>query len=267
MGLQDVVKNHTEYLVTAVLMGIPVCIWVSIFVRDLISGDMDTLVGICGALSVLFLGAASLTPQFYAYIPYLAFLAYGSFLVVPIGKRILDQKELKDLEIEKIEKAYQTLGLRPDNPGLKFRLAAMLFEQGMVDAAVSIGNSVIERMPQRTFPEEHRHLKGWNAASAPNSPTFFVCPKCGFHNKPGDVFCQQCASPFFLLMIKGPGQADNVNAKFISIWLTLIIAGIAIPAAFVTLPIGISLALTLVLLLICGIVLARAFSAPGEVTD
>ena len=68
-------------------------------------------------------------------------------------------------------------------------------------------------------------------------------------------------------MIKGPGQADNVNAKFISIWLTLIIAGIAIPAAFVTLPTGISLALTLVLLLICGIVLARAFSAPGEVTD
>lgn len=267
MNLHDVARDHTSYFVVLVLMAIPICVWAVSLTLGVISGEVDTLVGVGGTFSVVALGAAAMTPSFYEYAPLLAVLAYGSFLVVPLCKRIFDQKELRSIQVEKLEKAYMAMGMRPDNPALKFKLAAMLYEEGMVDAAIAIGKSVIERMPQRVFPEENRHFRAWLASAAGDAPSTFRCPGCGYANKPGDVFCQSCSEPFFLLMIQTPGKQGNLGAKFISIWLTLVIVGIAIPAALLTLPIAFAFCVMVLMILMCGFILARAFGQQREVTD
>lgn len=268
MDLRDVAQNHSSYLVVLILMIIPVVGWGVTLVLGMVTGDVDVIVGVAGTLSVLAIGGAAMTPSFYEYTPYLAVLAYASFLIVPLCRRFFDQKELRSLHVEKIEKAYLTLGMKPDNPALKFSLATMLYGEGMVDAAIAIAASVMDRLPQRLFPEENRHFRAWQAMAVKDiAPAIFTCSKCGFGNKPGDVFCQKCSAPFFLHVIQDPGKAGDINAKFISIWLTLIIAGIAIPAAFLTLPVAIAFFAMVIMIIMCGIILAKAFGRDQEVTD
>lgn len=267
LNLKDVVTNHPDHVALCALIIIPVCIWTLIIVRDMISGDMDVLFGIAGATSALVLGVVCWSPAFYDWTPVCVFLAYLSFLVVPACRYFFNQQELKDLEVEKIEKAYQTIGLRPENPVLKFRLAEMLVARGLIDGGVSISSAVLDRMPQRSYPEEHRHAAIWKGIATQPLPSSYACPQCGHRNNPKDVFCQSCGAPYYLLMVKGNTVSINLNNRFMGIWLCLILGGIGVPATLSIANPLITIPVSILLVLVCVVVLVKSFAGPSEVAD
>lgn len=266
MLLHDVLQNDPGRFLLGIITVFPVLIWSVYLVWEMISGDIDTIAGLMGLAAAVIIGVAAVAPAFFRYLGVIAFASYASLIVVPLARRLQSLQEVKDYHIESLEKAYHTLGMKPGNPGLIFRIARILYDFGRTDAAIAVGGSVIENLSPRFFPDEHRQIRDWRHYASPTPPQAFVCPRCGYANKPGDVFCQKCAAPFFIDLCRGKTEASSLNGRMMSIWMAIIIIGLGIPACFTLFALPLAAAFTCLLVLLSLWALLWAFRGSHEVT-
>lgn len=246
------------------LILIPVLLWSVYLAWGMISLDIDMVVGILGLVAATMVGVAAMAPASHRFVGLTFFLAYGSFIVLPIAKYFQGKMEQKDFEVETLEKAYAQLGMQPANSAAKFRIARFLFEHGEVDAAAAIGNAVIDNLSPRHFPDEHRMLRDWRHFMSAEPPTSYTCCRCGAKNRPGDLFCQNCAAPFFLEEFRHGANGPDLSKKVMSVWMAIVLIGLGIPFSWSAFEVPLALAVTVILIAVSVYVPLVAFR-PDEV--
>ena len=228
--------THTSAAFIGCLAWIPLAGWILACVHWTIGGDLDPITGFIGIGVAVGLGYEAINPPVPQLAPLTVVAVFVTVIFFPFVKAATEKRQLRNIEIENLEKAYQSLSLRPDNIIAKFRIAKILFELGMCGHAVRIGESLAPNMPQRFFSDELRLLRRWQMTHldarlfAPIS-----CAECYTSNEAGLIFCRQCGAPFLIDFAKGRVVGSRLGKKLVSSWIALVAVLVGIPIAKSTL--------------------------------
>jgi len=257
-SLRDAMFNHPQNIVMIIAIWVPVIVWSIMIIGWMIQGDTDAALGLVALFTVLGIGFTAMTGD-EGLIPVLAFVAYASLALFPLAKWLFARRELKEMDIEAVERAYQALGVAPTNPALKFRLAKAFYQRGLVDLAISVGSKSIGNLPLAAFPDEHRDLAGWQAYATEQPPIHYKCSKCGYGNLPGDVFCQRCGGPFLIAYAGRSWQTGDTMKKLLSLWVALLLIVFGTNYAFQQFEPNSAILITVCLIGVSAFALIRGF--------
>jgi hypothetical protein len=229
---------HFERLAnnSAALIGclawIPLAVWILACVNWSIGGDIDPATGIIGIFMAFGLGYEAINPPVPQLAPLTVIAVLLTVLMFPFVRSAMDRRELRGVDIDALDKAYQSLAVRPDNVIAKFKIARVLFDLGMCGHALRIAESLVPHMPQRFFMDELRTVRKWQMMQI--DARFFnpiACSECLTSNPAGNLFCQHCGSAFLLDFAKGKVVGKRLGKKLIATWIALIAFLVGIPAA------------------------------------
>ncbi len=252
--------EHPISLMAGLAIWLPLGIWIIAMMQWAISGDIDVLTAIAGIAVAIGLGGTALLSKQ----PYMAPLIFGAVIVTmivfPIAWRGLNKRELEQIDIDAIEKAYELLAMQPGNASAKFKLARMIYKRGMPGHALVLAEEAIQQMPQSFFPEETRIVKSWrHYRTRPELMNPLACLDCGHANRPGLTHCEACGARFLLLHAQGKWLGKGLARKFIIAWSCLIIALVGIPFAAGSLPPGASIPVIVGLMVLSVLMVAFTF--------
>ncbi len=234
------------------LAWIPLAVWIMACVHWSIGGDIDVITGVLGIFMAVGLGYEAINPPVPQMAPLTVIAVLVTVFMFPFVRNAMDKRELRGIDIEALEKAYQSLGLRPDNIIAQFKIAKILFDLGVCGHALRIAESLAPQMPQRFFTEELRTLKKWQLLQI--DARFFSaisCSECHAPNDPGNIFCRSCGAPFLLEFAKGRVVGNRLGKKLITTWISLVAMLIGIPLARL-LPTALSIVAVLTMM-VCAI--------------
>jgi hypothetical protein len=227
---------------TATLCGLGVwlflVIWVYALLAWLIQGDIDFPVALIGICLAFVLGYFTVNPPRPEMAGWFFAIAALTVILFPVGRYYVNQRDLTQMDIEQVELAYITLGQRPKNPALRFRLAKAVYSRGMIQAAIAIAEPIMPELSKQHYNEEHKQFVTWKHYATGSVPTSFGCLECGYHNRRGDVFCQGCGGRLFLGHAEGKWMGSHFARKFVASWACLVLMGGGIPIALTSLPIA-----------------------------
>lgn len=241
------------------LVWIPVGIMVLTLIQAMIMGEMEVWAGILGLFAALGLGVVGMKPPHPSMSPLILMVAVGTLLVAPLIRTAWNRREIVKLNVERVETAYESLKLRPDNVGAKLNVAKCLFEQGMVGQAVAIGEAAITPMDKKLFADDHRMVRLWRSHPRFAAPSSLTCLRCSQRCPPESVICPKCGNTYLLDYARGWVRA-TVFAKIATSWIGAVLVLIGIPTAASTLPPVLALILIPLLLAMAFFLLWRTFA-------
>jgi hypothetical protein len=250
--------------ITGCLIWIPIAIWVLSLVQWMITGDIDVVSGIVGIGIAIGLGFISLDASTKSYAPLTFVAVLATIFMYPFVRSSLTRKELKSIDVEALERAYQALGLKPNNPVSKFAIARRVYALGMPGHAVKIAESALAYLPETHFLDEHRTLRNWKASVT--NPAYFTpiaCVECHTPNPPGNIHCAACGAPFLLDRARGKFVSGPLGRRLLAAWIGMVAVLAGIPATSLLPPIG-QIAAILLLLAVAGVVLYLAFRTDSQ---
>jgi hypothetical protein len=211
---------------------IPLAVWILSLVGWMVTADIDILTGVLGIWIAIGLGYVAMKPPVPALSP-LSFIAVLITLVMyPWARSALNRRELKSIDVEALEKAYEQLAMKPDNTLARFKVAKHAYILGMPGHALKIAEEALAYIPERHFQDEHRLLKRWRAQV--QQPEFFraiQCVECNAMNPPGRIHCTQCGAPFLLDRARGKVLGKGQGRKIVAAWFAMVAVLAGIPAA------------------------------------
>jgi hypothetical protein len=225
------IAEHSAALIGC-LAWIPLAVWIVSCVNWSIVGDIDPLTGIVGIFVAIGLGYEAINPPVPEMAPLTVIAVLITVLMFPFARAAMDRRQLRGIDIEALERAYQALAVRPDNVISKFKIAKVLFDLGICGHALRIGETLVPDMPQRFFMEELRTVRKWQMMQI--EARFFApigCAECQASNPPGNLFCQKCGAAFLLDFAKGRVVGKRLGKKLVATWIVLVSFLIGIPAA------------------------------------
>ncbi len=253
MGGQRLAE-HSAALIGC-LAWLPLALWIVACVHWMIDGDIDFLTGILGILMAFGLGYEAINPPVPEMAPLTVIAILLTVVMFPFVRRAMDKRQLRQIDVEALERAYQALAVRPDNVIAKIKVAQKLFDLGICGHALRIAEILVPEMPQRFFSSELRMVKKWQRLGL--DARFFtpiVCVECRSSYDPGALFCSQCGAPFPLDFVKGRLIGTKLGRKLISSWVALIAILIGIPEARALPPAAAVATVCLMMLVALGVV-------------
>lgn len=145
----------------------------------------------------------------------------------------LDRHDLREINVDRIERSYEELAIRPDNFPAWFSLARSLYEQGYRGHGIALAEQTLARIPterdaisnrslRELFTSEEREVRGWRADSAhPRYHRGVRCPRCRRENQPGTVNCLGCGEPYLLLLARGTRGKGKVYGRLVVGWAVI----------------------------------------------
>jgi len=233
------------------MIWIPITIMVVSLVHWLIAGEVDLISGLSGIWFCIWLGFIALRPPDPVYSPLVLVVAIATCIAYPFVRQGMIQREHRKIEISELERAYDSLAQRRDNPIATFRIACQLYTLGFPGHALKIAETALTRMPVATFRNEHMKVKNWQSVRIdPVQFQALPCPDCGTANDPGLVFCQQCQKPYLLNRLRGGFFRGTSGKKVLAGWGALVTLCLVLPltsslppaAAIVTIVVSFGLA-------------------------
>lgn len=243
------VAASPEVFVSGCVVWIPVVLLVLRFISWGIQGDLDAAYALTGIFVAIGLGIVAVEPPAPFVSPLIFLSLFGALIALPFAGVAVRRRDMNLLQREDMERAYATLGLSPQNPSAKFRLAQCLYTQGMIGSALALAENALTQMPVSTFANEHKQLAAWKRYRASQKQLEIPpCPACGFRNAPESYSCQRCAQPHLMLAAHGVTKATGVTGKVVGIWLlaTLFLVGIPITVSATAFPVLLRIVLVLV---------------------
>ncbi len=243
------VATAPEVFISGCVVWIPVVLLVLRFISWGIQGDLDGVYALMGIAVAISLGVIAVEPPAPFVSPLIFLSLFGAVIALPFAGVAIRRRDMNLIQREDMERAYQTLGLSPQNPSAKFRLAQCLYSQGMIGSALALAESALTQMPVATFANEHKQLAAWKRYRASQRQLEIPpCPACGFRNSPESYSCQRCSQPHLMLAAHGVTKAAGVTAKVVGIWLlaTLFLVGIPITVGATAIPVLLRIVLVLV---------------------
>lgn len=249
--------------ISAIALGcmiwIPIMIWGASLVGWMITGEVDVISGILGFTVAILLGFVTLFPP----VPALQPITFGAvvltIILYPFVRMGMTGRELRAVDAEAMERAYEALAMKPDNLGARLKLAKLAAQRGYAAFAVAMVDSQLAYMPKHLYQDELRQLESWKAAArAPGVTTSLPCVDCGLMNTPGGIHCVRCGAPFLLDNARGKLVGKSTGRRLLAAWIAMVAALAAIPLASSLRP---ALAITVIAaaLLIAGIAVVLAF--------
>jgi hypothetical protein len=258
------VSRSPESFVSAIVVWVPVAIWIISLIGWMISAEVDTIAGILGILLAVAVGFLAVNPPHPSLAPVFVVIAIVTVAVAPVTRAAMNRAALQSIEVEAIERAYEMLSTKPDNFGAKIRLARALWGKGIRAHAVAIADSALRNAPEEMFAEEHRMLKQWRAAENDDPGVQRIrCVDCGIPNTPGGMFCSRCGAPFLLDYAQGKWMKSGVIQRVTAGWIAAVAALVAIPSIAVAFPPVVSLVAVPLVLFVGAYMLWAAFREPA----
>lgn len=260
-SIREIMLNKPTTLVLLFSAWVPLCLWAALIVGWMIQGDIDSVVGLFALAASAVITALASTSSNNA-LPYYSFISYASLALFPILKYVYDRYQTVQLDHEAVDRAYLVLGTSPNNPALRFRLARTLYDSGLVDIAIAVGEKAIGNLPLNSFKEEHKDLAGWRIYGRENPQQVYVCPYCGFDIQLGEVYCQTCGRGYLALLVRGKWHSQQLMKRIICVWVALVLVFLGTFYAFNTYAIGIAVVLSVFFVGIALFALYRGFQPP-----
>jgi hypothetical protein len=233
--------------------------WVLSLVQWMVGGDIDGLTGVVAICAGFGLGMLAMFPPLPILSPISFVVLVGTMILYPFVRSALDRRELRSVDVETLERTYETLGQRPLNPSARFRLATCLWTLGLPENAIAIAEESLKNMPVQHFRDEHRQLASWKTRPASgNRPQPLECPQCGRVNPASEIYCQGCGAPFLLLRVRRRFVPGNMGRRLIAAWVAMVAVLVGIPAS-TALPPMLTVLTILVLLAAIVVVIWLAF--------
>jgi hypothetical protein len=223
--------NSTLDLVCATLIWIPVTIGILSFIGWAIQGEIEPLVGFAGVIIALLLGGLAIVPNTRHLAPFLLVSAVGAMILLPMARAQYEKRELGQIDLHKVEKAYELLRRDRNNIEARMRIAKVLYQRGYHPQAVTLASAALDKAPRALFEEELRLLRQWQTHPIAQPVPGLTCIECGAKNKAGEVFCAKCRAPILLHYAKGSWVAPNAFRRLLMIWIAGGLSIVGIPLA------------------------------------
>ena len=240
----------------------PTIIWTIALVHWMVMGEIDVVYGFPGIVLGIGLCYVTFDPPHPVYSMFSFGGIVGMLIVFPIARRQMDKREMILIDIEQIERSYETLSKRPGNAVTRFKLAETVYVRGMVGQAIEIAEEAISELPKSLFPEENRMLEKWKRqARDPNLFRPVPCLECGFFNKPSSIYCQQCGCNYLAIYARGRWLGPALTRKLIASWIIAMIALVGLPVtlAIEDLPVLATVFAVVLQIALVGLLVWRAF--------
>lgn len=213
------------------LVWIPLLLWICSLFSWMITGDVDVISGLLGIVVGFLLGFVTMFPP----VPGLAPVTFGAVVITivmyPFMQIAMRGKQLKAVDAEAMERAYEALALKPDHLGAKIKLAKITAIRGYPAHAVALVESDLAYMPKHLYQEELRQLGQWREAARRLGSTPLPCVECGQSNPPGNLHCSRCGARFLLDHVRGKVMGKTAGRKILAAWIAMVAALAAIPLA------------------------------------
>ena len=244
----------------------PIAVMVISVIHWMIAGELDAISGLFGIGVAAALGYVAFKPPAPIFSPIALVIAISTIVLYPFLRAAMNARDLKSLEVEQLERAYQALTFRPRDPIGRFRVARQLYELGFPGHAFKIAESALKELPERLFIDEHRTFRQWQYVVT--DPRMFApirCLDCGEPNAPGRIHCEKCGSPFLLERARGKFIGRGQGKKILAAWTCAVAVLLVIPLATAVPPL-VAIGVTLVAAAIAGGTVYLAFrkESPGE---
>jgi hypothetical protein len=206
--------------------------WVMTLVQRLIMGEVDPFTGFMGICLALGLGYMSFKPPVPILQPVSIVALYISGTLIPILRAGYRRHELKSVDVEALEKAYEGFIFRPNNAPAQMRLARHLYNLGVRGHAFVLAENAVQHLPRKFFPEEYRLVEQWRQ-HPPHKSEFepIACVECGHKNAPGLIHCGQCGARYLLDRVKGKPFSSALGKKLLAGWVLLVLILVGFPVA------------------------------------
>lgn len=229
-------KTSSLAILIGCLVWAPIAVWVYSLISWSIMGEIDALFGIVGAFLGIALGVAIMLQPHPSLAPYLVASVFTLVLVFPYLRSLLTRRELAQIDIESIERAYEQLGERPDGFGPKMRIARLIYGRGLRGHAITLAEEALKPFPRSTVEDDLRQLRIWKASATTEDFGPIRCLECGKENPVGTLFCRRCHSRILLRYAKGSWSGKRSARKLLSAWIASMAGLVGIPLAAIALP-------------------------------
>lgn len=217
-------------LITAMAM-IPVTIIaILVLINWMSSGQISGAAGLMGITVVLIV--AMLTVMSHSTVVVVAvFIGMVSLLVFfPYAWDEVAKSEVQGMDIDKLDRAHQTLVASPENIATFFLVAEMVYALGLEGHAIAISESTLNRLSTQIDPiknqsmrevfraEEYRTREWRRQVKDPDAFRAVACPRCGHLNEPGTLACGRCNGPFLLDLARKIDPRPKVRSRLVTGW-------------------------------------------------
>lgn len=228
--------SHLHQSLIALLIWIPVVIWIVGAVHAMIMAELDPLGGIVAIGLALAAGGYAASRPTDPLTPWLVVGVYAGVVLYPVFQRLLHKHEMNKMDVESVARAYEQLSFRPNNLGSFVRIAGILERRGAPEHAIAIVEAAIKGMSAKVVADEARMVRLWKAAHNLRPEITIGCVNCGHANLPGPVYCGRCGAPYLLHFAEKRWMTKGAERKLASVWLASMLGIIAIPMAAYSLP-------------------------------
>lgn len=230
--------SQSERLVfwSGVLVWFPITIWVIKATGMMIMAELDLLWGIPSLLAAVGIGALTIKPPSPEIAPVLCASTFVFLALLPFVQQVVHRRQLRLLDCDRLDNAYDLLARDPDNPVALSRISQILYDWKFKLHAIAVLESALNPNHPSILVEEQQILARWKREQYHSSDALLLkCKSCGHQNPVQAVFCTSCNAPFLKKHLRsffcGGSAAETVMAMWFL--MSLLLVGNLILAKFV----------------------------------
>jgi hypothetical protein len=218
-------------LFIAIACGIVLGIAALMIVYKMIDGDIPVAAGAGSLVMLIGVMLLAVKPPHPAIPAVVLVVALTLMAFFPFALAQLDRADLNSFDVERLDKAYQSLAARPDNFASKLEVAKALHSQGFVHQAIAIASAALDQIPTEKdnvtnrslrdqFRDEDYKVKMWmrQAGNVPLYAEHMHCRACNHENPLSAIVCEKCGNAFLLDVAKSGDNKGKVIGKLVLAW-------------------------------------------------
>ncbi|MFN3682415.1 MAG: zinc ribbon domain-containing protein [Fimbriimonadaceae bacterium] len=214
----------------------PMAVWVVGLIHWMIMGEIDTVNGLIGIAVGIAVGLVAIFNPDPRLTPFVVLVLFATIASAPVYLKVRNDRELVRIDVETMEDCLEALRQKPENIGARWRLAKTLYNRGFRGQALAIGEESIGQLQGSGFQEERGILQQWRRKVHPEEIAPLSCLECGYRNRPGAVFCEQCGANHLIHHVQGRWIGPELAQRLVAAWAAASAALVGIPALALFLP-------------------------------
>lgn len=167
-------------------------------------------------------------------------VAAAAFVVVitlavfyPYAATQLERLELRQIDVDGLEKVFSNAIAHPDSPVARFQIAAIVYDLGLPGHAIAITETTLQslsaavddvqnRSLRDVFRVEELRAKQWRRdLRDPSAFAPVACPGCGARNSPGTLACEGCGRAYLLDIARELDIKPRFVGRLVIAWAVL----------------------------------------------
>lgn len=259
-GLGPVIAANPMTFIFGCIIFVALAVWGVAIVHWMIGGEIEAWLGILAigiGLALCYLAQAPPAPWVS---PVIFFSMICMPVILPFIRKSLDERELRSMEIDRMEKFISAILHQPGSTISRMEVARTLARFGYVAHALGV-SEIISSAPLRQMDNEKREIKRWEFMLNPQNSHIIPCLKCGSPGHASALICPRCQANYLVIYLRGRIVGPALAKKLLVGWLLGVGLLLAIPWAAMALPPAGSLLIIPMMLALGGYTAYKTFFA------